>query len=197
MELEELTEALNECLDYGDKDCFNEKVDVLLNKVNEERAAELLASYLYHRYTTSKADSIAGLMEMIIRKNMNLGFINFPDNNLFRVAILHGSVDLFDCYNEEFCQPYIKKNKKIDAAELYIDLIAVVEHYIQEQTEQEQPVIKGVHFNGAFGKSEEFPNAVLINNEDYEQMNATVEKYNALVGRKAILKKMNDIIDNL
>ena len=136
-------------------------------------------------------------MEMIIRKNINVGFVNFPDNNLFRVAVLHGSVDLFDCYVEEFCQPYLEKNKTIDAAELYIGLVPVVEFYIEEQAAQEQPLIKGVHFNGAFGRSEELPNAVLINSEDYEQMNATVEKYNALVGRKAILKKLNYIIDNL
>ena len=185
MEIEELTEALNECLDYGNKACFSEKVDLLLNQVNEERATELLASYLYNRYTTYNADSIAGLMEMIIRKNINVGFVNFPDN------------DLFDCYVEEFCQPYLEKNKTIDAAELYIGLVPVVEFYIEEQAAQEQPLIKGVHFNGAFGRSEELPNAVLINSEDYEQMNATVEKYNALVGRKAILKKLNYIIDNL
>jgi len=120
MELPALTKTLDECLKYGDKACFEKNVQKLLNKVSEERATELLASYLYNRYTTFKADSIAGLMEIVIRKNLNLGLVNFPDNNLFRAAILRGSVDLFDCYIEEFAQPYLKKDKKVDAIGFYV-----------------------------------------------------------------------------
>jgi hypothetical protein len=194
MELQELTEALNECLDYGDKTCFSEKIDLLLNQVNEERATELLATYLYNRYTSYKADSIAGLMEIIIRKNLNVGLVNFPDNNLYRVAVLHGSVNLFDCYLEEFCQPFLKKNESIDAVEFYIALVSVVNFYKEKEEEILLPLVKGMDFNGAFGELDEYPNAVLINKEDYEVMNTIVEKYNAIVGRMKILKKLNQIV---
>jgi len=197
MELNELTSKLNECLDHGNRACFSKEVEELLANVSEERAASLLSEYLFNRYTSHKADSIAGLLEIILRKNVNLGSVNFPDNNFLRVAILRGSNDLFDCYLEEFCTPYLESNKKIDEDEFYIDLLATVDRYLEKLDNQEQPVIKGMHFNGAYGQPDDNPNAVVINRQDYEIMNDTVEKYNTLVGRKAILNKLNQIIDTL
>ncbi|MEI6627540.1 MAG: UDP-N-acetylmuramate dehydrogenase, partial [bacterium] len=43
----------------------------------------------------------AKMMEIIIRKRPNLAMLQFPENYLFRVAVLRGSTDLYECYIEE------------------------------------------------------------------------------------------------
>ena len=197
MNIEELTKRFQECLDTGDFECFEKKLELFLAKEEEDKASHLLSQFLFNHFTTFKADGTAKLLEIIIRKNSNLALVKYPDNYLYRVVVLRGSVDLFKCYTEEFLMPYLSKKKDDEKDDFVLKLLQVTEEYDKQITEQEQAIIKGVHFNGAFGTSEQYPNAVLINREDYEVLDNAVEKYNAVIGRKEIVKRVNTLFEEV
>lgn len=197
MNYKELSELLQESVDFGDKKGFAETVKQFIKTASEEDAAEYLASFVHTYFTTYKADAAAGLMQIILQEKQSLGFVYFPDNTFFRSAILHGSLDLFNCYNEEFVQPYLKKKPKVNADEFYADLMSVVDSYTEVEDKKAKQLVKGMHFNGAFGKAEENPNLMFINKEDYDIMDATIEKYNAIIGRRLIMKKLENIYSKI
>lgn len=194
MNIEELTERFQDCLDSGNLKCFEEELEKILAKETEKKASQLLSQFLFNLFTTYKANAIAKLMEVIIRKNRNLALLKFPSNYLYRIIMYTGSTDLFECYIEEAIQPYLKENPKTDAFEFYLDLQETAEQMIEKLSEQDKIIIKGLHFNGAFGTSKQYPNAVLINSEDYEVLDDAVEKYNAVIGRKEILNQFDKMI---
>lgn len=56
----------------------------------------------------------------------------------------------------------------------------------------EKSIIEEKYSGGidAFTKDEKNPNAVLINQEDYEKMKDVVDKFNTVIGRRDIMKAL-------
>ena len=117
--------------------------------------------------------------------------LKFPENDMFRAAILRGSVDLYECYIEEAIVPFVKGKSDNKTVECYMELLTVAERLTEDFFPKYVRCVKGMDFNGAYAQSKENPNAVLINRENYEIMDDVVEKYNAIIGRRDILKDLN------
>ena len=197
MKLEKLTEILDECLTYVDVKCFENEVSNLLEKVTDDEALDLLSNYLHNYYSSLKADSCAGLLQIIIRKKPALALLGFPDNTFFKSSMLHGSTDLFDCYLEEFVVKHVANLDEADEFEFYTDLAYVAGDYNDTMFSRETPIIKGLHFNGIFATCNEHLGSSAIHTEDYHKMDSVVEKFNAILGRKSIVDKLNGIIEKL
>ena len=187
---EELFKKLNDCFDYGDKKGIIENIKNYQKFVSEEEASRDLTEYIYSKFTTYKADAMAGLMQMIIQVNPNLALLKYPENYLFRLAIITGSMGLYECFIEEAVEPFLKDKDEQD--DYYMDLYTIAiklnDHFFPEYT----PCVKGMDFNGVFSTYENDSAISLINTEDYEILNDVVEKYNTIIGRRDIIKDLED-----
>ena len=188
---EEIIKKIDACMERCDLPSFRATLDELLKLTDDENASQELSRLLYEKYTTIKADSLAGMMEIIIRKRPNLAILEFPENYFFRLAVLRGSMDLYECYVEEVIEPAFKGKTEDEAAMGYMELYSVAEKLTVEFFPKFVRCIKGMDFNGAFGLYEKNDNVVLINQEDYEILEDVVEKYNTILGRRDILKDLN------
>lgn len=191
MKKEDILEKIDDCMLRCDAKGLAENVDELLKVSKQEEACYDLATRLFARYNTFKADSTAKLMEIIIRQKPRLAMLKFPENDMFRAAILRGSMDLYECYIEEAIEPFLKGKSENKTVDCYMELYNVAEQLADDSFPKYVRCVKGMDFNGAYAKSEENPNAVLINQEDYEIMDEVVEKYNTIIGRRDILKDLN------
>jgi hypothetical protein len=190
MNKERLFLELDDSYTYGDKKRFIENVKIYQKLVTEDEASRDLAEFIYIKYTTYKADAMSGLMQMIIRENPNLALLKFPENYFYRLAVIKGSMDLYECYIEEAIELFLKDKDEDAANDCYTELVCVAEklndHFFPHYT----PCIKGMDFNGVFGTHEKDPEISLILKEDYEIMNDVVEKYNTIIGRRDIIKDL-------
>lgn len=192
MKKEEILEEIDDCMLRCDAKGLAKNVDELLKVSKQEEACYDLATRLFARYNTYKADSTAKLMEVIIRQKPRLAMLKFPENDMFRAAILRGSVDLFECYIEEAIEPFLKEKSRSKADDCYMELLTVAEQLTEDFFPKYVRCVKGMDFNGAYARSEENPNAVLINHEDFEVMDDVVEKYNTILGRRDIIKVLTE-----
>jgi hypothetical protein len=190
MNKEELFEQLGNSYDYGDKKRFIENVKSYQQMVTEEEASRDLAEFIFKNYSSFKADSMAGLMQMIIRENPNLALLKFPENYFYRLAVLKGSVDLYECYIEEAIIPFLKDKDEDTVCDCYNELVCVAEKLNDHFFPAYSPCIKGMDFNGVFATYEKDPEISLIRNEDYEIISDVVEKYNTIIGRRDIIKDL-------
>lgn len=190
MNREELFIELDDSYNYGDNKRFIENVKIYLKLVAEEEASRDLAEFIYNKYTTYKADAMSGLMQMIIRENPNLALLKFPENYFYRLAVIKGSMDLYECYIDEAIEPFLKDKDEDAVIDCYTELVCVAEklndHFFPHYT----PCIKGMDFNGVFGLYEKDPEVSLILKEDYEIINDVVEKYNTIIGRRDVIKDL-------
>lgn len=184
-----LTE-IEECYRNGDLDGVNENLDLLLEEVSYEDASQALSLLIYNKYRANRGDSLAKLLEIIIRKQPNLALLKHPNNYLYRVVLLRGSIDLYECYLEEAVHPFLSKVDVAQHKSYYMDLQNVAAGVTGSLFLQFQKCIKGRDYNSAFATSEEDENVVLINREDYEMMDDVVEKYNAILGGRDIVKDL-------
>ncbi|ROI14814.1 hypothetical protein [Epilithonimonas hominis] len=186
------------------EDCFyNAKIselpvliDSLIVEVGVEEASEIYATLLLQKFTHFSADTCAKLMEIAIRTNMQIALVKFPVNPFFRLAIFKGSVDLYECYIEEFIQPLLAKNTDEEKNfDIYLDLQTIALKIADDCHNNYHRVIKGLNYNGAFRSDRS--GILSINEEDFEIMNALCENYNSIIGRRDILqdleKKMNEV----
>jgi len=194
MNKEELFKKLNDCTAYGNKQGIIENITDYQKFVSEEEASQDITEYIYSKFTTYKADAMAGLMQLIIQANPNLALLKYPENYLFRLAIITGSMDLYDCFIEEAVEPFLKDKNEDEQDDYYIDLYTVAMNLNDHIFPQYTPYVKGMDFNGVFSKYEKNPAVSLINNEDYEIINSVVEKYNSIVGRRDIIIKLEEKI---
>ncbi len=190
MKKEEILEKIDDCMLRCDAKGLAKNVDELLKVSKQEEACYDLSNRLFARYNTYKAGSTAKLMEVIIRQKPRLAMLKFPENDMFRAAILRGSLDLYECYIEEAILPFVKGKSENKTVDCYMELLTVAEQLTYDSFPEYVRCIKGIDFNSAYGRSEENPNAVLINQEDYEMMDEVVEKYNTILGRRDILKDL-------
>lgn len=101
MEKEAVLAKIEDCITRLDINGLGKHVDELITTTDEDTAGLLLSQQILNRYTTFRADSLAKVLEVIIRKKPNLAMIRFPQNYFFRLAVMIGSVDLYECYIEE------------------------------------------------------------------------------------------------
>lgn len=186
--LAEVEERMAECDVQGLADSVVE----LLQHLSEEEASKELSMLLYKRYTTFKEESTARLMEVIIRTRPQLALLKFPENFFFRVAVLRGSMELYQCYIEEAILPYLEDKNEDEIFNCYSDLYGVADQLNEVFFPKFVKCIKGMDFNGAFAVHEDNENVVLVNREDYEIMDEVVEKFNTIIGRRDIVKDLND-----
>lgn len=186
---------MNELIEEIEKSIYHtefEKIPALLLELIQETdintTAEKYVELIMKKFTHHKADYCAKLMEIAISTNKDLAKIYFPNNPFFRLAIFKGSVDLYECYIEEYIEPLIKNNN-IDELEVYLELFAEAEKISALCNNNFERVIKGVHYNGAF-PNQENEHILSIHKEDFEIMNDLAENYNSIVGRIEIMKNL-------
>lgn len=185
-----ILDQMYNCLDYADLDGFEEQVKKYLKTTDESTASQALATFIVTEYTASKADTMSKLMEIIIRSNPNLALINYPENHFFRIIMISGSMDLFECYTEEAIEPHIAKSSKKEYKAYYDKLLKLGAKMNTIFSDQYEPQIIGIHFNGPFTTDDYNPDVALINQEDYEFMNDIVNKFNTIVGRRDVIKAL-------
>lgn len=192
MSKEKLFEELNDCYSYGDKQGILKNIKKYQNVVSEEEAGRDLAEYIFLKYTTYKADAMAGLMQMMIQDNPNLALLKFPENYFFRLAVLKGSIDLYECFIEEAIEPFLKGKGEDEQSDYYIELYAVASKLNDHFFPQYVPCVKGMDFNGIFSVYENDSAISLIHTEDFEILDDVVEKYNTILGRRDIIKNLEE-----
>lgn len=184
---EQILKKIRDKMERCDIQGMSDNVDELLKVTDDEDAMRHLSVMLSSQYNTFKADSTAKLMEIIIRDRPNLSMFNFPVNDFFQIAVLCGSPDLYDCYIEEAIEPFLKGKPEEEVVSCYLDLYGFAYQFTEDYFLKYRRCIKGMDYNGAFGRYEKNDNVALINQEDYEILNDVVEYYNAIVGRRDIL----------
>jgi hypothetical protein len=177
-------------MESGDEKGLTKNVKELLKATNEEDACKLLSVALFNYYTSYRADSATKYLELIIKQSRYLAMLNFPENFLFRVALVRGSMELYECYIDEAILPFLKGKNKDKAIDCYAELYSISDHLNEAFFPKYDRFVKGIAFNGAFAQSREITEAVLINGDDYEIMNEVVEKCNTILGRRDILKDL-------
>jgi hypothetical protein len=187
---QDILDEMYNCLDYADLDGFKEQVKKYLKTTDESTASQALATFIVTEYTASKADAMSKLMEIIIRSNPNLALINYPENHFFRIIMISGSMDLFECYTEEVIEPHLAKSSEKEYKAYYDKLLKLGAKMNTIFSDQYEPQIIGMHFNGPFATDDYNPNVALINQEDYEFMNDIVNKFNTIVGRRDVIKAL-------
>lgn len=187
MSKEELFQEFDDCFDYADKKGMLENIKNYQKSVSEEEASRDLAEYIFFKYTTFKADAMAGFMQMMIQDNPNLALLKFPENYFFRLAVIKGSMDLYDCFIEEAIEPFLKGKNEEDKEDYYLELYNVATKLNDKFFPQYVRCVKGMDFNGIFSTYENNTAVSLIHTEDFEIMDDVVEKFNTIIGRRDII----------
>jgi hypothetical protein len=134
---------------------------------------------------------MAGLLQAIINKKPEVALVNFPENALFKLSCITGSLDLYDCFMEVGIEPFLK-SKDEDFIFDYATELSLVAHEINDNFfPQYVKCIKGIDFNGAF-KTDTNNKHLSINLDDYETLEDVMEKYNTIIGRRDILEKIDN-----
>jgi len=191
MKKDKIIKKLYACLDTADMDGFEKYVNKFIDEYDESEVSQELAIFLAKEYTASRADTIALLMELIIRQNPNLALINYPENHFFRVVIITGSIELFECYTEEAIEPHLENASDEDYKAYYTKLLHLAAKLNTLYSDQYEPIIKGINFNGGF-PNESDDSLLSIHKSDFETMNDTVNLYNIMVGRRNVIKALMD-----
>ena len=181
-----IIDKLYDCTDTGDLVGFEMHIREYLKTTDEITASKDLAIFIVNDYTSFKADAMAKLMEVIIRCNPNLALVNFPENHFFRICMVSGSLDLFECFLEEAIEPHLECLDEQEKKEYYTKLLHLGVRLNGIFLDQYSTQIKGVNFNGAF--SNDGKGIVKITAEDFEAMDDIVNIYNTMIGRRDIVK---------
>lgn len=192
---ENILSEIEDCIERFDTMGLAMNVEILLTLTDEEDASKELSLILFKSYTSYKAEGTAQLMETIIRVNPQLALLKFPENYLFRIAVLKGSIELYECYIEEAIEPFLVGKTEDDQFECYSDLYATADMINEAFFPKYVKCIKGLDFNGAIKQEGANSNLMLINEEDFEVMNDAIEKYNTIVGRRDILADLTRRIE--
>lgn len=190
MDKEGLLLAIQESIQDTDRTNLGILLDDYLRDETTNEASRTLSVMLYNKYTTFKAEATAALMETIIRKDPALALVQGAENFLFRVAVLRGSMELYECFMEEAMEDFLAEKDEDEHAEFLFSLSDTAEKLSEVFFDKYVKAIKGMDFNGAFGNYENNENVLLINHEDYELMDEVVEKYNTIIGRRDIIKDL-------
>lgn len=156
---------------------FNELLEEL-NQMSDEEAAFILMRGFLRYYKASKADYIATWMEKAICFNPNWAKVDGMDNPLLKSVFTSGSKDLYDCY--------IEVVQGLND-EWFDDALHVAVIYNKNLLDKCKPVLVGLHYyNTGLMKN----GRKSLDMEDYEVMEATIEKYNQIVGMRSIMQDL-------
>jgi hypothetical protein len=190
MEVERIISKISEALDRADFTTIDKLLDKLLKTQQTYEAAEELARFIYSEYTTFRSGSLSVFLEKVIRKDAKLAQIHHPENPLFKLCVITGSKELFECYLEEAAEKTTHGKSPEEASEYYFELSIVARKMTDLFFEKFVQCIKGMDYNGAFSTLEENENVVLINREDYELLEDVTENFNKIVGRRDIISRL-------
>ena len=196
MNKEDIIIDIEYCINTLDIERLEDNLDLLFEAISDKEASVSLSQLLNKVYTLYKARGLAKIMEVIIRKRQNLALVNHPENPLFKLCVITGSFDLYECYIEEAVYTVLPQEKDDDAAPnmYYQDLHIVAEKIKEYYYDKRTKCVKGYSYQGAFSTLEGNSNVVLINIEDYEMMESAIEKYNTLLGRDDIISDLENKI---
>ena len=194
MEKEKILKIMYNCLDSADLVGFENQVKLYLQTYGEEASSQDLAMFLVKEYTASRADTIAMLMEIIIRQNPNIALINHPENHFFRIAMITGSLELFECLTDESIEPHLENTSDEEYKAYYTPLLHLSAKLNTLFSEQYQPIIKGIDFNGGFPNQSD-DRLLSIHKSDFETMDDVVNIYNTMIGRRNIIKALMDKVE--
>lgn len=184
-----ILDELYNCLDSADLKGFEKQVKEYLKIADDATASQGLAIFIVKEYRAERADYMAKLMEIVIRCNPNLALINYPENHFFRIIMISGSIDLFECFTEEAIEPHLANSSEEEYKEYYTKLLHLGAKLNTVFSDQYELQIKGQDFNGAFDNSQD-SRLLSIHKEDFEMMDDIVNKYNTIVGRRDIIKAL-------
>lgn len=151
-----------------------------------------IVNVLYKQYTNFRSGMIAVLMEGIIRKAPNLAQVNFPENFLFKLCVITGSKDLYECFIEEAVEPYLENKSEDEKWDYYTELSIVAQKLNDHFFSQYDPYKKGMHYNSALPLHESNRNELAIHREDYDVMEEIIENYNRIIGRRDIINALEE-----
>jgi predicted phosphohydrolase len=172
------------------KDDFEKQFKILLTEVAEDKAAEILSEIISKQYTRMNADYLAIFLEIALKQDFNIAIESHPTNQIFALVIIKGSIDLWDCYKEVGIEPHLTNLTAADQQIFYKELLKIAANLNESIIGDYNELVKGRHYNGAFGEDQTYENAVLINIEDYRRMEEVVEAFNSIIGRRNILKDL-------
>jgi hypothetical protein len=174
-----ISQKLANCMNEGIMDGF-EKV---LNSLKAEPAIKgciCISQAILMAYTSYKADMLARFLEKAIRINPEWPKVKGKGiNPLFQVGFLTGSWDLYQCFIEE-----------VDGItdEMLADAYGEWYNMNEQILDSYHMFLKGREYNSGVtmdGKQ-------VIDIEDFKIMNLMSENYNAILGRRKILKDLDD-----
>ncbi|MEI7676232.1 MAG: hypothetical protein WCJ03_05580 [Bacteroidales bacterium] len=159
------------------------------NSTDENTCVELVQLFS-NNYTSRGADAHAYLLENIFRTYPEFAFVRFPENYFFKLAVIKGSTDFYDCYMEVMIDPFLA-TQTADEKKAFLDgLFKVALSLVSSFFPEYKKTIRGIDYNGPFGYYEKDSNVYLIHQQDYEYVNGVVEMYNAIIGRRDILSDL-------
>ena len=164
------------CMQEADITEYNAILNELAQLDNDVAATILMRAYLRY-YRAQKGDYIASLMERALRFKQEWAQLDNVNNPLFRAALISGSKDLYDCYTEEVTG--------LDE-EWYDNALHLAMMYNQQLLDKCEPILIGCHYNTGIVQN----GRRSIDQEDYEVMDATIVRYNQIVGMRQILKDL-------
>jgi hypothetical protein len=185
-------ETLIDHFNHGARTKIKDTVENYIDQNDLEEASKDITEFILSKYRSFNADSMAGLMKIAISYNPQIALLRFPENYLFRLAVIKGSMDLYECFIEEAVAPYLASKSQDEAGDYYTELYSVAINLNDMFFPQYAPCIKGLDFNGAFGHNDTALGISQIHTSDYELMNDAVEKYNTIIGRRDIIADLED-----
>lgn len=195
MTKEEIFHEMDECLDCASISGFKEQVENLIRNFNDKETSIILAEYLLKKYSAFKAEGLASYMEVAIHRKPEIATVNHPENPLFKLSILRGSKNLYDCYMEEAIEPFFKYKNDVEKIEYLMNLIDIAEKLDEIIFAGYTRVLKGLQYSG--GVQGEAPHLVILHKDDYDIIDETMEHYNEIIGRRDILKDLNRRVDEI
>jgi len=192
MTKESIIESLYDCLKQADPEHFIAyQVENYINFSNIQTASIDLSAFLAFQYDHDKEEDLATIMHLMLRANRDIGLINFPENNFFKIALTTGSFELFDVYLMQVVSYYLENKSIEEWKSCYTKLLKKAIDLNQLFMTQYDFVIKGIDYQLP-EKLEN--NHLILSNKDHEEMQDTIDKFNKIVGRKKIMDELVDRI---
>ena len=170
-----ITHKLIDCMDNGQKAEFIRVLDSIAAEP-ANIACSCIAMALMRGYTSYRADAYAAFLEIALHHTPEWGSFAGVQNPLFRASLLTGSVDLYECFIEEV--------PGLDV-DFFVEAYAGFSEMNERMMDDSEIVLKGRDYNSGVPAGGGY---VMVDQEDFEVINDTMEKYNAIVNRYKILK---------
>jgi hypothetical protein len=196
METEQFIIEVEEHLGVGDIRGATDIFYTHFSHLSDLEASRQISTVLYKQYTNYRSGFLAMLLEGIIRKNPNLAHVGYPENFLFKLCVILGSRDFYECFIEEAVEPLLKDKSKYEKEEYYTDLYITTEKLVDHLFTGYAPCLKGKDYNGAYSTLEDNVNVVIIHKEDYDIMEKVMEDYNRIIGKRNIISDLTKKINS-